>query len=72
MLTPIISELKEKYEGKAGIHKINVDDNPELSKELGIRSIPTVILFKDGNEMERIAGAKEIALYEEKINSFLN
>jgi len=72
MLTPVISELKEKYDGKAGIHKVNVDDNSELAKEMGIRSIPTVILFKDGQEMERISGAKEISLYEEKINSFLN
>lgn len=72
MLTPVISELKEKYEGKAGIHKVNVDDNSELAKEFGIRSIPTVVFFKDGQEMERISGAKEISLYEEKINSFLN
>jgi thioredoxin 1 len=72
MLTPVISELKEKYEGKAGVHKINVDDNSELAKEFGIRSIPTVIFFKDGQEMERISGAKEISLYEEKIDTFLN
>lgn len=72
MLTPVISELKEKYEGKAGIHKVNVDENSELAKEFGIRSIPTVIFFKDGQEMERVSGAKEISLYEEKINSFLN
>jgi thioredoxin 1 len=72
MLNPVISELKEKYNGKAGIHKVNVDENQNLAKELGIRSIPTVILFKDGSEMERISGAKEISLYEEKINAFLN
>jgi thioredoxin 1 len=71
-LTPVISELQEKYEGKAGIHKVNVDENPELTKELGIRSIPTVIIFKDGQEMERIAGVKEISLYDEKIKAFLN
>jgi thioredoxin 1 len=72
MLTPIVTELKERYEGKAGVHKVNVDDNQELAKELGIRSIPTVIIYKDGQEVDRIAGAKEISLYEEKINSFLN
>jgi thioredoxin 1 len=72
MLNPVISELKEKYDGKAGVHKVNVDENQDLAKELGIRSIPTVILFKDGNEIERISGAKEISLYEEKINAFLN
>ena len=72
MLTPIVTELKERYEGKAGVHKVNVDDNQELAKELGIRSIPTVIIYKDGQEVDRIAGAKEISLYEEKINAFLN
>ena len=72
VLTPIVTELKERYEGKAGVHKVNVDDNQELAKELGIRSIPTVIIYKDGQEVDRIAGAKEISLYEEKINAFLN
>ena len=72
MLTPIVTELKERYEGKAGVHKVNVDDNQELAKELGIRSIPTVIIYKDGQEVDRIAGAKEISLYEEKIKALLN
>lgn len=72
VLIPVVNELKEKYEGKAGVHKVNVDDNQDLAKELGIRSIPTVIIYKDGQEMERISGAKEISLYEEKINAFLN
>jgi len=72
VLTPIVTELKERYEGKAGVHKVNVDDNQELAKELGIRSIPTVIIYKDGQEVDRIAGAKEISLYEEKIKALLN
>jgi thioredoxin 1 len=72
MLTPIVTELKERYEGKAGVHKVNVDDNQELAKELKIRSIPTVIIYKDGQEVDRIAGAKEISLYEEKIKALLN
>jgi thioredoxin 1 len=72
MLTPVISELKEKYDGKAGVHKVNVDESSDLAKEFAIRSIPTVIIFKDGKEVERTAGVKEITFFEEKINTFLN
>ena len=72
MLTPTISELKEKYEGRAGVHKVNVDESSDLAKEFSIRSIPTVIIFKDGKEVERTAGVKEITFFEEKINTFLN
>jgi thioredoxin 1 len=71
-LEPIISELKEKYDGKAGVHKVNVDESSDLTKEFSIRSIPTVIIFKDGKEVERTAGVKEITFFEEKINTFLN
>jgi thioredoxin 1 len=72
MLNPVISELKEKYEGKAGVHKVNVDESSDLAKEFSIRSIPTVIIFKDGKEVERTPGVKEISFFEEKINSFLS
>lgn len=48
MLAPILEELAEEYDGKAVIGKINVDEEPELANQFGITSIPTILLFKDG------------------------
>lgn len=48
MLAPILEELAEEYDGKAVIGKVNVDEEPELANQFGIASIPTILLFKDG------------------------
>ncbi len=55
-LSPIIEAVAEKYDGKAIIGKVNVDDNQQLSMKFGIRSIPTVMIFKDGEMVERMVG----------------
>ena len=57
MLTPVVNEVAQKYEGKAKVVKLNVDDNNETAQKYGIKGIPTLILFKDGNEAERVVGA---------------
>lgn len=49
MISPIIEELAKKYDGKIKIGKIDVDQNPKTAMQFGIRSIPTMIIFKDGN-----------------------
>lgn len=56
MLGPTIEKLGEDYAGKALIGKVNVDDEPELAHRYGVMSIPTVIFFKDGVELERQVG----------------
>lgn len=56
-LTPTIEALAQKYEGTARIVKINVDENPGVTNRYGIRGMPTLILFKNGREEERILGA---------------
>lgn len=56
-LAPAIDEISKEYEGKALTVKINVDDNPETSSTYGIRSIPTLIFFKDGKEAHRKVGS---------------
>jgi thioredoxin 1 len=56
MAAPIIDELSDEYEGKAVIGKLNVDENNKTAGELGVMSIPTVILFKDGKELARKVG----------------
>ncbi|MBE5792718.1 MAG: thioredoxin [Clostridiales bacterium] len=53
---PILEQLSEEYEGKVAFAKLNIDDYPEVAAGLGVMSIPTLILFKDGKEIDRIIG----------------
>ena len=56
MLGPVIEDLAAKYDGKALVGKVNVDDEPQLAQRYGVMSIPTVIFFKDGKEIDRKVG----------------
>ena len=56
-LMPVIDELAEEYEGKAGIYKVNVDDSQELAMQFGVMSIPTLLVFKDGELVDKSMGA---------------
>ena len=58
MIAPILEELAKEYDGKVKVVKINVDDSPNTASEYGIRSIPTLILFKDGKVFEQTVGAQ--------------
>ncbi len=58
MIAPVLEELAQEYDGKAKIVKINIDDNQNTPAQFGVRSIPTLILFKNGNEVEKIIGAQ--------------
>jgi thioredoxin 1 len=55
-MTPAVEAVAEKFAGDATIVKINVDENPSVSAKYGIRGIPTVIVFKDGKESNRLVG----------------
>ena len=57
MLSPVIEDLAGKYDGKALVGKVNVDDEPDLAMRFGVMSIPTVIFLKDGKEIDRKVGA---------------
>ncbi len=57
MIAPIIEELASEYEGKATIGKLDVDENPETSMNFGIRSVPTLLIFKGGQVVDQIIGA---------------
>ena len=57
MIAPTVEAVAEEYSDKAGVYKMNVDENLDTPQRFGIRGIPTLILFKDGKEQERIVGA---------------
>ncbi len=57
MVGPVVEELAEEFEGKAKIGKVDVDSNPETSTKYGIRSIPSLLIFKNGEVVDQIVGA---------------
>ena len=57
MLAPTVEAIAEQYSERAAVVKLNVDDNPSTTEAYGIRSIPTLILFSGGKEVERVIGA---------------
>jgi thioredoxin 1 len=57
MIAPSVEAVAEDYREKAGVYKMNVDENMNVPQRYGVRGIPTLILFKDGEEQERIVGA---------------
>ena len=58
MLAPAVAQLAEEYEGKAKVCKVNVDEEPELARRFGIVSIPTVLVFKNGQLAETVVGLR--------------
>jgi thioredoxin 1 len=66
---PIIDELAEEWKGKAVLAKVNVDEEPDLSSHYGIMSIPTLMLFKDGNLIETMTGFQPRQKLEEKLTN---
>jgi thioredoxin len=68
MLHPILDQIKTKNPDLV-IHKINVDENRETAIEFGVRSLPTVLLIKDGQEVERATGLKNLDLYQKLIDT---
>ncbi len=57
MIAPVIEEIASEYEGKAKVAKLDVDANPQVSMKYGIRSIPTLLIFKNGQVVDQIVGA---------------
>jgi thioredoxin 1 len=71
MIAPVIEELAEAYEGKANICTVNTDEEQDIAVKYGIRSIPTVMFFKDGEMVEQMVGAASKQAFEEKLNALL-
>jgi len=57
MIAPLVDEIATEYEGRVKVGKLDIDNNPDIASQYGVRSIPTVLVFKDGEVVERIVGA---------------
>ena len=71
MVSPIIDELAEAYEGRVIIGKCDVDENNDVAMEFGIRNIPTVLFFKDGQLVDKQVGSAAKPQYVAKIEALL-
>ena len=71
MLGPIIEELSSDYDGKAIIGKVDVDSNQQFAAQYGVRNIPTVLIFKDGELVNRQVGVSQKNVYSEYIDALL-
>ena len=71
MIAPLIEQVAEEYDGKAVVAKVDIDEEQELATQYGIESIPTVILFKDGEAINVEVGAHLYVFYENRIDMHL-
>ncbi|MGI9546417.1 MAG: thioredoxin [Flavobacteriaceae bacterium] len=71
MVGPIIEEVSNEYEGKAVVGKVDVDTNQEYAAKYGVRNIPTVLVFKDGEIVNRHVGVSPKQVYTDAIEAVL-
>lgn len=72
MVGPVIDELSNEYEGKAVVGKVDVDANQEFAAKYGVRNIPTVLVFNNGELVGRQVGVAPKNVYAEALDSLLN
>jgi len=71
MLAPVIEELAEDFDGKAKICKVNTDEEQDIAVKYGIRSIPSILFFKNGEVVDQMVGAASKDAFADKINALL-
>lgn len=71
MVAPVMEQLSSEYEGKAVIAKVDVDANQEFAAKYGVRNIPTVLVFKNGEVVEKQVGVAPKSVYAQKIDAHL-
>ena len=71
MIAPVIEELADEYEGRAKIAKMDVDHNPQVPMHFGVRSIPTLLFFKDGQVVDQLIGAVSKKVLADKLDALV-
>ncbi len=71
MVSPLVEELAEEFDGKVEIGKLNVDENVDTPNEYGIRNIPTILFFKDGKLVDKQVGAAPKSALKSKVEAIL-
>lgn len=71
MIAPVVDELASDYDGKAVVGKVDVDSNPEVAGKFGIRSIPTLLVFKNGEVVDKQVGAVNKSILSQKLDAQL-
>ena len=71
MIAPVVEELAEDFEGKATIAKVNTDEEQDIAVKFGIRSIPSILFFKNGEVVDQMVGAASKDAFADKINALL-
>lgn len=72
MVSPVVDEIAEEYELSVKVVKINTDDNPTIAAEYGIRSIPTLMIFKAGERVDTVIGAVPKSTLASTLNKYLS
>ena len=71
VIAPILNELAAEYAGRVTIAKLNTDEQQRSMVQLGVQGLPTLIIFKDGREVERLIGARSKRQYQERMEALL-
>lgn len=72
MVAPVVEEVATQYEGKIKVFKLNTDENPGIAGQYGIRSIPTLMVFKDGQKVDTVVGAVPKTTLSSTIEKYLD
>ncbi|MDR0665394.1 MAG: thioredoxin [Helicobacteraceae bacterium] len=71
MIAPLIEELAGQYKDKVSVGKVNVDENQDLAARFGVRSVPTILFFKDGEQVDSIVGLQPKQKFAEKLDALI-
>lgn len=72
MVGPTVEELAKEFEGQAVVAKVDVDNNQQVAAEYGIRNIPTILFFKDGQVVDKVVGVVPKTQLEQKLKAIMN